>query len=400
MAEEKRIPDVIVHQSENGKEDPASSKSHRTVRLSIFLASMAVFTVLVLALSFGLGLGLGLHRNSDVLHSTNTNFNYSSFYGIPDELPIVPTDQLVNTKELDMQTGFVVSNVTQVREFTLNITQDLASPDGFQKPMILINGQFPGPLIEVNSGDTIRVRVNNLMANWSTSMHWHGIDQKNSVEMDGVASITQCGIPPNESFTYEFTTEGQRGSFWYHSHLSSQYTDGMLGPLVRSALLSQVPRLSTANESSKLIHDPDEMVPTVDDEKIIFVGDWHHTYSSVLLTSFLNPTSKWSGQPGIEPLPDNILMNGQNTYDCSVQSSTYPPNTTATSCSGGNLYTSTFEKTKSYRLRLINHSSFFSYWFSIDNHTVSIVEVDGVEIEPIDARGKSFTVSRTRFQSH
>jgi FtsP/CotA-like multicopper oxidase with cupredoxin domain len=39
------------------------------------------------------------------------------------------------------------------------------------------------------------------------------------------------------------------------------------------------------------------------------------------------------------------------------------------------------------RLRLINSSSFLSYWFSIDNHTLSIVELDGIEISPIAARG-------------
>lgn len=39
------------------------------------------------------------------------------------------------------------------------------------------------------------------------------------------------------------------------------------------------------------------------------------------------------------------------------------------------------------RLRLINTSSFFSYWFSIDNHTMSIIELDGIEISPISARG-------------
>jgi FtsP/CotA-like multicopper oxidase with cupredoxin domain len=101
--------------------------------------------------------------------------------------------------------------------------------------MILVNNQFPGPLIEANSGDTIRVIVNNQMANWSTAVHWHGIDQKNSSWMDGVAAVTQCGIPPNTSFTYEFSTAGQRGSFWYHSHLSNQYTDGLFGPIVRDS---------------------------------------------------------------------------------------------------------------------------------------------------------------------
>jgi FtsP/CotA-like multicopper oxidase with cupredoxin domain len=62
---------------------------------------------------------------------------------------------------------------------------------GYEKPMILINNQFPGPLIEANSGDTIVVIVNNNMANWSTSIHWHGIDQKITNWMDGVAAITQ-----------------------------------------------------------------------------------------------------------------------------------------------------------------------------------------------------------------
>lgn len=151
------------------------------------------------------------------------------------------------------------------------------------------------------------------------------------------------------------------------------------------------------------------MVPAVDDEKIVFMGDWHHTYSSVLLTSFLNPTSDWSSQPGTEPLPDNILLNGQNTYDCNVQSSIYPSEASSSVCTGGHLYNSTFTQNKTYRLRLINHSTLFSYWFSIDNHTISVVEVDGVEVEPITDRGeqdfkrfsvlKCFVAVRTSFIS-
>lgn len=237
MAQANTTSSVISHQSTNTKEHEHIDKppAHRTVRFTTFLAVIVVCIVVFLALSLGLGLGLGLHRNSAILQNIDSAFNYSSFYGIPDDLPVVASTQLVNTTELDLKTGFVVSNVTQVREFTLSITQGLASPDGYQKPMILINGQFPGPLIEANSGDIIRVNVNNLMANWSIAVHWHGLDQKNSVEMDGVAGITQCGIPPYQNFTYEFSTEGQRGSFWYHSHLSTQYTDGMLGPLVSDA---------------------------------------------------------------------------------------------------------------------------------------------------------------------
>ncbi len=57
-------------------------------------------------------------------------------------------------------------------------------------------------------------------------------------DADGVVKtgVTQCGIPPGESFTYEFQIVDQRGTFWYHAHQSVQYTDGLYGPIVSDAL--------------------------------------------------------------------------------------------------------------------------------------------------------------------
>ncbi|KAI9671963.1 MAG: hypothetical protein M1817_002306 [Caeruleum heppii] len=351
------------------------SRPKKTVSLWLFLLSIALLVCTALALGLGLGLGLPRRQGSTtVVSSTGSNFNYSSFYGIPEELPVVASDRLLNQTQLDLKTRFVVSDQPTLREYTLNISQALAAPDGFEKPMILANNQFPGPLIEANSGDTLRIHVNNQMSNWSTSVHWHGIDQKNSTWADGVASITQCGIPPGRSFTYEFTLTEEVGTFWYHSHLGTQYTDGLFGPLI--------------------IHSPTEQVPPVDEEKIVFMGDWYHTYSSVLVASYLNPTSKWANESGVEALADNLLMNGRNTYDCSVQSSTYPPNKTATSCTGGDVYVTKVESDKKYRLRLINHSTFFSFWFSVDNHTIEIVEIDGVPIEPITNRGVNVNIGQ------
>ncbi|KAI1499325.1 multicopper oxidase-domain-containing protein [Biscogniauxia marginata] len=345
----------------------SEKRPRKTVPLYVFVASLLCFSALALAL--GLGLGLGWPRYKTIY--APAPFNYSSYYGIPESLEVVPIDKLINTKELELDTDFVVSYETRVREYVFNISQAYAAPDGYQKPMILVNGQSPGPLIEANMGDTIRVHVNNLMANWSTTIHWHGIDQRRTTWMDGVTGVSQCGIPPGQNFTYEFQVAGQRGTFWWHAHLSVQYTDGIYGPII--------------------IHDPEEMVPDTDDEKIVFVSDVYHTYGSVLLTSYLNPTSKWVPfESGVEPLADNILLNGQNTYDCAVNSTTYPPPAASDRppCSGGRLYTTKIRPGQTVRLRLINASSFLSYWVSIDNHTLTIVELDGVEIEPIaGARG-------------
>ncbi|KAI0140074.1 putative multicopper oxidase [Hypoxylon sp. NC0597] len=349
----------------------AKKRPRRMVSLHVFILSLICLFIVALALGLGLGLGTPRYRYKTVYAAPP--LNYSTRYGVPEDLDFVPIGRLVNKTEIELDTGFDVSKgngeEAKVREYVFNVSQALAAPDGFSKPMVLVNGQSPGPLIEANVGDTIRVRVNNHMANSSTSIHWHGIDQRGSTWMDGVAGISQCGIPPGKSFTYEFRIDNQRGTFWWHAHTLIQYSDGAYGAIV--------------------IRDPDEMVPKTDDEKLVFVSDVYHTYGSIILNSYLNPTSKWDpSESGVEPLADNVLLNGQNTYDCSVISTTYPPSSTnRPNCTGGQLYTTKVRQGHSVRLRLINASSFFSYWFSVDNHTLSIVELDGVEIEPITARG-------------
>ena len=41
------------------------------------------------------------------------------------------------------------------RHYQWVISRALLAPDGYQKNMILVNGQFPGPLIQANWGDYI-----------------------------------------------------------------------------------------------------------------------------------------------------------------------------------------------------------------------------------------------------
>lgn len=47
--------------------------------------------------------------------------------------------------------------------------------------------------------------------------HWHGLFQRGTNFMDGVAGVTQCPIAPGHSFEYTFNAD-QPGTFWYHSH--------------------------------------------------------------------------------------------------------------------------------------------------------------------------------------
>lgn len=143
------------------------------------------------------------------------------------------------------------------------------------------------------------------MVNTSTSIHFHGINQRNSTWMDGVAGVTQCPIPPGENYTYEFTCIEQRGTFWYHAHTGVQYTDGLFGPIVRGVADAASGAMSSPPErvlltGCQVIHDPDEKTPPYDDEKIIFMGDHYHTYAGLvreLTTNTLCPSLPTSDAP-------------------------------------------------------------------------------------------------------
>lgn len=339
----------------------------------------AFFFILGIAVACGLSLGFPNYGSLLQVFDKPDTPAFNAF-GVPNNLPVVPITDLINKNELDLQTNFVISGTPTIREYEFNISHALAAPDGFYKPMILANGQSPGPLIEVNTGDTIRVKVNNLMPNTTTSIHFHGLNQGNTTWMDGVAGVSQCGIPADGgSWTYEFTVEDQRGTFWWHAHTAVQFSDGLYGPIV--------------------VHDPEELVDPQDTqevggggERVLFLGENYHAFAAELAEVYLSPSSPWDPtEAGVEPLSDNLLLNGQNTFDCAVTSTTFASaqlqQANTPSCTGGQAYTTTIQPGSTLRLRLINHSAYLSYWFSIDGHNLTIVEMDGIEVEPIASTG-------------
>ncbi len=58
-----------------------------------------------------------------------------------------------------------------------------------------INGQVPGPRLELEQGDQVEIVVKNDLPE-STTLHWHGLILDN--EMDGPAHITQKPIEPGK----------------------------------------------------------------------------------------------------------------------------------------------------------------------------------------------------------
>jgi iron transport multicopper oxidase len=88
--------------------------------------------------------------------------------------------------------------------YNWDVTWVKAAPDGFSRPVIGINNQWPCPKIEANKGDTVVVNLNNKLGNETTGLHFHGVNQINSIEMDGPSAFTQCPVPPGSSIQYKF----------------------------------------------------------------------------------------------------------------------------------------------------------------------------------------------------
>ena len=90
------------------------------------------------------------------------------------------------------------------------------------------NGTAPGPTIQVNQGDRVRIIVDNHLPE-PTSMHWHGFDIP--FDVDGSPGLSQDAIPPGGRYSYEFTLQ-QEGTYFYHSHMAMQEMLGMIGAFI------------------------------------------------------------------------------------------------------------------------------------------------------------------------
>ena len=71
------------------------------------------------------------------------------------------------------------------------------------------NGSAPGPTIQANEGDRVRIVFDNHLPE-PTGIHWHGLELP--IEMDGVPGVGQKSVMPSERFIYEFSLH-QNGTF-------------------------------------------------------------------------------------------------------------------------------------------------------------------------------------------
>ncbi|KAF7894537.1 uncharacterized protein EAF01_009988 [Botrytis porri] len=239
-----------------------------------------------------------------------------------------------------------------VRSYDFNVTRGTIAPDGYSKDVILVNGQFPGPAIEANWGDTFVIIVHNQITGpeEGTAFHWHGLLQKGTQYMDGVPAVTQCPIAPGASFTYTFKAD-LYGTSWYHSHYSAQYAGGLVGPMI--------------------IHGPQNAPYDIDLGPVFLTDYYHKDYFSIV-------KSVVESNGDSKPSSDNNLINGKMNFDCSTKAE--GDNTACTDNAGISRFKFTTGKT--HRLRLINAGAEGMQRFSIDGHKMVVIANDFVPVKP------------------
>jgi FtsP/CotA-like multicopper oxidase with cupredoxin domain len=80
--------------------------------------------------------------------------------------------------------------------------------------MLGFNGQYPGPLIQVDEASTIVVTFIN-QTEFHTAVHWHGVRLEN--RFDGAPHVTQDPVEPGGTFEYRVRFR-DAGIYWYHPH--------------------------------------------------------------------------------------------------------------------------------------------------------------------------------------
>ncbi|GJN05006.1 hypothetical protein PR202_ga22599 [Eleusine coracana subsp. coracana] len=102
-------------------------------------------------------------------------------------------------------------------EYTFVVSQVNMTHMCQEMSVAVVNGQLPGPAIEVTEGDSVMVHIVNLSP-YNMTIHWHGVRQLRNCWNDGVPMITQRPIQPNQNFTYRFDVVDQEGTLWWHAH--------------------------------------------------------------------------------------------------------------------------------------------------------------------------------------
>lgn len=293
---------------------------------------------------------------------------------------------IVNSSEVSMAPELGMCRNDNILTTDANFTQMGCSipmmVDGRSyRQFISVNGRIPGPTLIVYEGQYVIVDVFNKLSSEGVTIHWHGIHQKKTPWMDGVAALSQAPIVPGGRFRYIFVASPS-GTHWYHSHLGAQRTDGLFGALIVHE--KDEVRQDIIADVSEEIRDNREFMDLPEIHTITLL-DWQREASIDLFVKIHSTLGfyqqnnltrvpqrrdelyypRTASSDGIEvgPVPYwSGLINGRGRFSPSDL---------------GNLTVFNVERSARYRFRLIGAQSLYAYKFEIEGHKLRVIATDG-----------------------
>ncbi|KAL9666457.1 hypothetical protein QQ045_000789 [Rhodiola kirilowii] len=224
--------------------------------------------------------------------------------------------------------------------YEFKVSYITASPLGVPQQVIAINGQFPGPVINVTTNNDVAINVRNKLDE-ELLITWAGIQQRRSSWQDGVLG-TNCPIPPKWNWTYNFQVKDQVGSFYYFPSINFQKASGGYGGFIIN--------------NREVIPIPFD---TPGGDITIMIGDWY-----IRNHTALRKTLNGGKELG---MPDGVLINGKGPYR---YNDTLVP-------AGIEHETITVHPGKTYRIRVHNVGVSTSLNFRIQGHNLLLAESEG-----------------------
>jgi CopA family copper-resistance protein len=238
-----------------------------------------------------------------------------------------------------------------------------------------INGTIPGPIVRLQQGRDVLLRVTNRMEE-DTSIHWHGVLLP--FEMDGVPGLSYPGILAGQTFEYRFKVK-QYGTYWYHSHTGVQEQSGVYGPIIL---------------------DPIEPEPfSYDRDYVVMLSDWTFEDPHTVLTNLKKHSDYYNFQKRtavtwLDDVKDNGLSKTVKNYamwsqmrmmptdllDVTGHTYTYLMNGLAPESN----WTGLFKRGEKIRLRFINGSAMTVQDIRIPGLKMTVVAADGQNVQPVE----------------
>ncbi|KAL5557870.1 hypothetical protein UlMin_034081 [Ulmus minor] len=230
---------------------------------------------------------------------------------------------------LTLLISIVFKNYAEFQVFyDWTVSYSKRAPLGVEKQVIVINDQFPGPLLNATTNDVVSVNIRNNL-NEPFLLTWNGVQLRRNSWQDGVQG-TNCPIKPGQNWTYNFQVKDQIGSFFYFPSLLLQKAGGGYGPI----------RINNRN----VVPIP---FPQPYQDYDILIADWYNSDHRDLRALLEGGNSF--------PKPDGILINGLGPYQASFN----------------------FQPGAQYRLRISNVGQKTSLNFRIEDHLLLLVETEG-----------------------